>query len=133
VRVAAAAFVAASIFLGGVLVGAGTRGERQVDAPVAIELVDRERLSDDPQGQGSGGSVPREVKRGEAGDDDNDGEYEYEYEGSDDYDDDDSDDDSGSGSDDSGSESDDSGSESDDSGSGSDNSGSGSDDSGGHD
>jgi hypothetical protein len=132
VRVAAAAFVAASIFLGGVLVGAGTRGERQVDAPVAIELVDRERLSDDPQGQGSGGSVPREVKRGEAGDDDNDGEYEYEYEGSDDYDDDDSDDEnSGSGSDDSGSESDDSGSGSDDSGS--DNSGSGSDDSGGHD
>jgi uncharacterized membrane protein YgcG len=132
VRVAAAAFVAASIFLAGVLVGAETRGERQVDAPVAIELVDRERASDASPGQGSGGSVPREVKRGEAGDDDHDGEYEYEYEGSDDYDDDDSDDEnSGSGSDDSGSESDDSGSGSDDSGS--DNSGSGSDDSGGHD
>ena len=125
-RVAAAAFVAASIFLGGVLVGAGTRGERRVDAPVAIRLVDRERASDGPQGQGSGGSVPREVKRGEAGDDDHDGEYEYEYEGSDDYDDDDN-----SGSDDSGS--DDSGSGSDDSGSGSDDSGSGSDDSGGDD
>jgi uncharacterized membrane protein YgcG len=140
VRVAAAAFVAAAIFLGGVMVGLGSGDEGDREAPVAIALVDEgtaatpnatPRAQDDSNVE----KVEHPAKQGEVDDNSGPGGDKVEYWEEEDEDnsgpggdDDDTDDSSGPGS---GDDSSGPGSGGDDnSGSGSSSSGSGSDGSG---
>jgi hypothetical protein len=80
VRVAAAAFVAAAIFLGGVMVGLGSSDDGDREAPVAIALVD-EGTTATPRAQEESNvkRVEHPAKQGEVDDNSGPGGGEAEY------------------------------------------------------
>jgi hypothetical protein len=82
VRVAAAAFVAAAIFLGGVMVGLGSGDDGDREAPVAIALVDEGTTATPhatPRAQSNVKKVEHPAKQGEVDENSGPGGGEAEY------------------------------------------------------